>query len=88
MFAVLLLEGAVAPSLAPLAAHLQLPPRSLLGPVRLANQTDFVAALGGACSRAALPTGQAVTEAAARLYIPAVRPLAATLWTQVCCKNN
>jgi hypothetical protein len=87
MFAVLLLEGAVVTSLASLAPHLQLPPRTLLGPLRLAKQTDFLAALGGACSRSALPSGPALAEAAVRLYIPAVRSLAATLWGQLASKN-
>ncbi len=83
VFAVLLLEGAVFESVFPLAAHLVVPARALLGPLRTAALSDFVVAMRGAVSKATLKIDDQLIAAACRLYLPAVRDAAKKAWTNL-----
>ncbi len=83
LFAVLLLEGRIFHSLLSLAQHLVMPPRSLLGPLRIASQTEFVALLKCVCSKSAFQLDEQLVTAAGRLYTPAVRDTAKKVWSKL-----
>jgi hypothetical protein len=71
LFAVLLLEGAVYAELSEFVSYLTLPPRSLLGPVLIEAQSNFIAALKGLHSKATMQVDSGVLSL---LYTPVVRP--------------